>query len=1052
VVTNYRYSASDIATLLGGYEPTSEQAAIIEAPLEGVYRVVAGAGSGKTETMALRVVWLVANGYVKPHEVLGLTFTRKAASELGARITKRIRALPDLPDADIFQMPQVSTYNAFASRLFQDYSVYLGLEGEVDVAGQAAAWSVARSVVQRSTHPGLPDLDYSVDRLATLTWNFAQAVSEHNVDLDELDGHTEQIQALTELPLGGRGAAYEREMTAIVGSQSLLPILVQLVREFTAEKRARGLVEYSDQVRLALEVTKRAPDVVDQMRERYKVVLLDEYQDTSVLQTELLSQLFSNHPVMSVGDPHQAIYGWRGASAANLADFHRSFATDYAKQSFELQVSWRNPRVVLDAANTVASPLRNQQHDVGVLRPKPDAPDGVLDVIFEETVDDEAAAVAEWFAQKMDSPAEPPSAALLVRSRKHQTRFAHALTARGIPVHILGIGGLLQDPVVAEIVCALSVVHRSHANGELVRLLTSGRFRVGVSDLYQLSEVARWLGHHDVDQVATDDRAQALLDEAVGRPAASLADALDYLVRVPSDHHQWARFSDRAKDTLTDAAQMINAQRKVSHESLTAQVAHWEKISLLDIEWRANPSRTGSDNAREAFFDAIGQYQAISDEAGAAGFLDWLEQAEWRDSLQPRSEPAEPGCVQILTIHGAKGLEWDLVAVVRAVADELPGKSREGSSGWLAPGVLPYPFRGDRDYLPHFHWKKQETRKDLVDSYKAFRGDVQAYHLAEERRLAYVAMTRAKEGLVLSGSFWAHQQKPRTPSVFLQELASYNIVAPLPEGPRVEEAPQAEVDTMVWPADPLGTRRPNVESAADNVLAAVETGLECESDLREQIDRIIADEASRLVPEPPKWPVRIPASQFDRWVFEPEVMLQARLQPRPATIGLAQQQGTLFHEWVEGFYAESVGSTLSADVDLDGDELIEYPEDVRTWQEAFSASRYASMRPLALEREIHYPLAGHVIICKIDAVFDNNGRVLIIDWKTGREPQGPDQTRRKALQLALYRLAWADWTGVDVETVDAAFWFSATDHTLQPESLPGREELEKLIASAKGEG
>ena len=1051
MVTEMKYSAADITALLGGYSPTDEQAAIIEAPFEGSYKVVAGAGSGKTETMALRVVWLVANGHVAPHEILGLTFTRKAASELGSRISQRIRALPDVPESDIFQMPQVSTYNAFASRLFQDYSVYLGLDGEVDVAGQAAAWAIARRVVQHSEHPGLGELDYSVDRLATLTWNFAQAVSEHNVNMDELDSHSEQMAALADLPLGGRGAVYDSEMKAIVGSQTLLPVLVSLVRDFTAEKRSRGIVEYSDQVRLALEVAHKAPGVVADVRSRYKVVLLDEYQDTSVLQTQLLSQLFANHPVMSVGDPNQAIYGWRGASAANLADFHNAFATDYPHHSFELQVSWRNPVTVLDAANAVAEPLRDERHEVGILRPRPDAPGGQVDVVFEETVDDEAASVADWFGGKLSGSGEAPSAALLVRSRTHQARFAAALTQRGIPVHILGIGGLLQDPVVADIVCALSVVHRPHANGELVRLLSSGRFRVGVSDLYQLSEVARFLGKRDVDQLDVDDDAQAILDEALGAPAASLADALDYLVRLPADHSRWSRFSQAAPSVLAEAASLIQAQRAVSHESLGEQVTHWEKLSLLDIERLANPQRVASENAREAFFDAMRQYQAISDEAGASGFLDWLEQAEWRDSLQPRSEPPEPGCVQILTIHGAKGLEWDLVAIVRAVGDELPGKSREGSSGWLAPGVLPYSFRGDKNFLPRFDWKNQETRKDLVDAYKAFREEVKDYHLTEERRLAYVAMTRAKSALLMSGSFWAHQQKPRQPSVFLTELAQREIIGSLPERSKMDEPPETEGDTMVWPGDPLGSRRAAVERSAEAVREAIDSPDALAEDIQFRIDHVLSDEASRAKSPTPTWPVRIPASQFDRWVFEPEKMLQARLQPRPATIGTAQQQGTLFHEWVEGFFAESAGAHLSADVDIDSDEHIEYPDDIVGWQEAFEKSPYASMRPLALEREIHYPLAGHLIICKIDAVFEHEGRVLIIDWKTGREPQGVEHTTRKALQLALYRLAWADWAGVDVNQVDAAFWFSATDHTLKPDSLPGHDELEGLILKAKAQ-
>lgn len=1044
-------SARELARILGVHQPTAEQIAIIEAPLEGVYRVVAGAGSGKTETMALRVVWLVANGFVAPHQVLGLTFTRKAAGELSHRINERIRALPSSDDAptDVFQMPQVSTYNSFASRLFQDYSVYLGIDSEQDVAGQAAAWALARKVVVHATLPGLEGLDYSADRLATLTWQLAQAMSEHNVSPEALLSHATEMAALSELPLGSK-FSFESDMGHILGSQELLPVLVHLVAEFQAEKRRRAMVEYSDQVRLALDVITRAPDVIESLRQRYAVVLLDEYQDTSVLQTHLLKTLFVDHPVMSVGDPHQAIYGWRGASAGNFADFDRDFRVHLPGGTFGLNTSWRNPTSVLDAANTVAGPLRHSVvHDVGVLSPRPDAPSGVLDLVYSDTVEDEAEAVADWFATKLQSDS-PPSAALLVRHRTHQAVFARALERRGVPVHILGIGGLLADPVVAEMVCALAVVHRPHANGELVRLLTSGASRVGVADLENLSKTARWLATRDSSGAPLDEQLQHTLDEqALGLQAASLQDALDYLVRHPDSHHSWRGFSEQAKRQLRHTAAMIDELRRFGHEPLLDQIAHFERVSLLDIERIANPARDSSREARETFFDAVRQYQVFAEDSGPAGFLDWLEQAEWRDSLTPRSEPAEPGCVQILTIHGAKGLEWDLVAVVRAVDEELPGKPKEGTYGWLTPGVLPYSFRGDAGYLPEFSWRQASTRKELVDNFKAFRAQVAAHHLAEERRLAYVAMTRARAALLLSGSWWASQVKPRKPSVFLHELAEAALIPPLPQESSLSEKPEDTTEMISWPNDPLGSRRNSVAHAAEAVILAIEENVTPTDEHRTLIDRVLAEEAERAQPATSTWPVRIPASQFDRWVFEPEQMLRQRLQPRPSTVGVAQQRGTVFHEWVESFFQQSGRGVILGDIDPDSPVEAPLDVDITSWQSAFARSPFAHLRPVALEREIHYPLAEHLIICKIDAVFEVDGRVLIIDWKTGKKPQTPDQIQRKALQLALYRLAWADWSGSPLEQVDAAFWFSGSAETLKPEILPSAAELADLLERAK---
>ncbi len=1053
MVTDYRYSAQSLCELLELHPPTPQQRAIIEAPLDGVYRVVAGAGSGKTETMALRVVWLVANGLVAPHEVLGLTFTRKAAGELGGRIAERIRALPRTDDDhDVFQMPQVSTYNAFASRLFQDYAVYLGVDGDQEVAGSAAAWSLARRVVQASEHPTLPELDLSVDQLTNYTWQLSSALSEHAVAARDVVSFAESFQAIRQLPPGGRGGYPDVDRMA--DAVGLLPVLCDLVAEFRAAKAQRGMVEYSDQVRLGLEVARSAPDVISALRTRHKVVLLDEYQDTSVLQTQLLATLFADHPVMSVGDPLQAIYGWRGASAANLDDFPRDFADRFSAVTFGLQTSWRNPVRVLSAANQLCEPLRDPQAEsVGTLEPAPQAAQGVVDVSYQDSVEEEAQAVADWFASRLTTaPAQhSPSAALLLRERKHQHVFAQALTQKGIPVHILGIGGLLGNPLVADLIAGLAVVHRRYANGELIRVLTSGRFRLGVSDLFALSERAKWLGLRDSGGGALDESLdQAMRDQALGAPRVPLIDAVDYLASKPDDHGHWQDFSPDARSQLREAARLIAEQRRLSHEAIADQALAWERSTGLDIEWMAHPDAQAYREAREAFFDAISQYQSLADEAGARGFLDWLEAAEWRDSLQPQSAPAEPGCVQILTIHGAKGLEWDLVAVAGLREGGLPGTPNEGYRGWLRAGVLPYSFRGDREFLPHLPWQGATTRKELLDTVGTFREQVRHHYEQEERRLAYVALTRTKSDLLLSGSFYTGSATANAPSVFLQELAAASLIDPLPDAPSIDGPPESgDDDLMTWPGDPLGSRRLGVEKAATAVIEAIEQSVGQASDnLVSRIDRVVEDERLRRQAPPVTWPVRIPASQFDRWVFQPEAMLQARRQPRPPTTGLAQARGNQFHTWVESYF-HIAGGGLLGPVDTDGDVDDVVDQDIVAWQDAFESSEFATLTPVALEREIHLPLAGHLIICKIDAVFEREGRIQIVDWKTGAMPATPDDMSRKSLQLALYRLAWSEWSGIDMGDVDAVFWFSGPNRVLHPGALPGRDELEGLINQAK---
>lgn len=225
------------------------------------------------------------------------------------------------------------------------------------------------------------------------------------------------------------------------------------------------------------------------------MVLLDEYQDTSIAQVELLAALFGGgHPVTAVGDPHQAIYGWRGAAAGTLFDFPTTFArADGAPAATTTPATaWRNDAAVLEAANVVAAPLRAQAAgDVPVLRTRPGAGPGLVRARFVETVADEAALVADHVAALREASEEPPSAAVLCRKRSQFAPIASALQAHGVPVQVVGIAGLLQTPEVADIWSALIVVHDPGRGDALMRLLTGGSVNLGAADLLALGRLPR---------------------------------------------------------------------------------------------------------------------------------------------------------------------------------------------------------------------------------------------------------------------------------------------------------------------------------------------------------------------------------------------------------------------------------------------------------------------------------------------------------------------------------------------------------------------------------
>ncbi|TFC03499.1 ATP-dependent helicase [Cryobacterium adonitolivorans] len=1118
-------SALDIAAALNMFPPTSEQQAVIEAPLSPTL-VVAGAGSGKTETMANRVLWLLANGHARPDQILGLTFTRKAAGELAERINDRIRQLSEaglmptsadagadatpiapgsvrtLDSADLFNAPAVSTYNSFASRLFTDNALLLGREPESVLLSETSAWLLARRVVVANGDGRLVQYGKGVDAVTDAVLSLSRALAENPppfVPGEEPVPHdlarlADSFGYLADLPYGNprKKKAYDSVLEAI-SAVAPLPVLAELADAFQAEKRRQGLIEFSDQVALALQVCRKVPAVVARYRDQYRIVLLDEYQDTSVLQTELLRTLFAHHPVMAVGDPHQSIYGWRGASSANLLGFSTDFAelANTEAPSMSLSFTWRNPVTVLDAANELVAPLSAQLRarpngiQVETLKVPPGKAAGQVHAAMHESIADEAAAIARWFADRLGTPgagtsgagmsgvgsargteatpdtpdAVPESGAMLFRARRDMEFYAEVLREHGVPAHVLGLGGLLSTPEVADVLAVLRVVHDPSAGSDLIRLLTGGRWRIGVRDLQALSGVAGWLATHDWAQKAVTDELKTKLRASVAtEESRSLVDALDFVASAPETHGQLAAFSDDGRQRLRQAGRQLAWLRSRAGLGLLDFVRLIEQETLLDLELVANESHGRALANLYAFHDAVSAFLDSDEQGTLASFLRWLARAERQDDLGPRGEAAEPGTVQLLTIHGSKGLEWDYVAIPGLTEKNLPAPSRE-VSGWLRFGELPYPCRGDRAELPELKRLGHETQLSFDIDYELYKEELADRHDAEERRLIYVATTRAQQQLLLTGAFWGGGTTVRKPSRYLLELAEAGLIAELPEGSAFDEKPQTDEDaTEVWPFDPLGTRRPVVEAAGALVRAHDDPEpTVLETPWSREVTLLLAERAQRLAgPGTLDVPTRIPASRFKDYVDDPAAVLARLRRPMPERPYRATRLGTLFHSWVE---QRSTGASsgdlidagvdefdldLDLDADTDTDAVDGMPlelEQLDRFKATFERSPWATLAPEEVEIEIHHVLGDQVFICKLDAVYKTATGYQVVDWKTGKAPKDAADLELKQTQLALYRLAYARWKGIDPASVDAIFYFVADDRIVAPERLYSEDDL-----------
>ncbi|MFC2361786.1 MAG: ATP-dependent helicase, partial [Actinomyces dentalis] len=484
------------AKILGVPPPTPEQARIIAHPLTPLL-VVAGAGSGKTATMSQRVVHLVVRGEVRPDQVLGLTFTRRATAELDQRVAARLARLAGsgLVRLDEEAGAVIATYNAFAGSLVREHGLRIGVDPDSTLITGARAWQIAVRIVEERTAP-LP-----VDRpgaAASVLLALEGALSENLLTVDEAAERLDELVALMEGIGSVRGCR-----TLVRGAPEALTArlgMLEAVAAYRDYKRRHALLDFGDQIALGCRIAEEAPEVARQLRERHRAVLLDEFQDTSVAQIRLLSALFAGSGVTAVGDPNQAIYGWRGASAGALDAFHERFNPDGAAGSpvLPLSTAWRNDRAILRAANVASSPLRRRETRPGdpeavripveELRERPgDGPqEGRVVGAFVQDPLQEARTIAAFMEERWGPDAQM---AVLCRTRAQIAPIAEALEERGVPYEVIGLGGMLDVPEVADVRAALTVAADPERGERLMRLLTGQG--LGAADLAALAALAR---------------------------------------------------------------------------------------------------------------------------------------------------------------------------------------------------------------------------------------------------------------------------------------------------------------------------------------------------------------------------------------------------------------------------------------------------------------------------------------------------------------------------------------------------------------------------------
>jgi len=928
---------------------------------DGPLLIVAGAGTGKTTVLTRRIAWLIAEKRARPSEILALTFTEKAAAEMQERVDR----LVPYGYAD----STISTFHAFGDRILREHAFEAGLSDRATVLSRAEQVIFLREhlfELPLDRYRPLGDPTRFLGALATL---FSRARDE---DVSVARYH-EAARSLVERAAAAPGDAALAEEAALQ---------VELAAAYAAYERlmrASDRFDFGDQVGLALRLLREHPAVLARERGRYRYILVDEFQDTNHAQFELV-KLLAGEPranVTVVGDDDQSIYRFRGAALSNILEFRAAYP---GSASLVLTDNFRSRQAILDAAHRLIrqnDPVRLEAREgldkrlrgrASFRRPEPEA--GAIELLALATGSDEADVVAERIAASIRAGRRAGDHAILVRGNRDADPFLRSLNMVRIPWRFSGTAGLYRQPEVRLLVSFLRAVADPEDSVSCYDLATS-----------------------EIFGLAAEDVTRAL--NAAGRRRIGLEAAL----REAAERPESGRFTRSSLDVVTRLLGSLDRHRAMSTERTTGELLyHFVTAS----GWLGRLTREAEESGGERlgnvarFFEVVRRQSALLRDDRLPFLVEQLDtlMAAGDDPSTVEAEPDEGDAVHVLTYHRAKGLEFPVVFMVGLVEDRFPSRDRR-----------------DALALP----------ADLLDD--AVPGV--DHHLAEERRLFYVGMTRAAEELVLTWAADYGGGRTRRMSQFVHEALDLPPATPVTAvRPSVVERLERNRSQAVRPAAP----RP---SLADRQLTLsfgqVNDYLECPA--RYRFAHLIR------IPTPPSHQLTYGKA------LHAAVQAYHRRQMRGARMSLAELHDALARSW------ESVGFLTreheEARLGAAREALARFWRD----QEASPAT------PAAVEQEFAFRLGRDRVRGRYDRVdVEPDGRVVITDYKSSdvRDPGTAARRSRESLQLAIYALAWEAGNGRPPDQVALHFLESGLVGLSEPSVRRLERAQEKVTLAADG--
>lgn len=920
---------------------------------EGPQLVVAGPGTGKTDVVTRRVAWLIATKRARPREILALTFTDNAASEMQARVD----LLVPYGQADA----SIHTFHAFGDRLLREYAFELGLPGDVRLINRAEAIVLLREHLFELGLERYRPLGNPTRFLSAIVELFGRAKDE-DVSPEALLGYAEELQARADA-LPPTDAAVLADLAA--GRRELASAYASYCRLLAQ----RGLIDHGDQIALALRLLRDRPAVRDAVVSRYRYLLVDELQDTNPTQLELIFRLTGPaRNVTVVGDPNQAIYTFRGAALNNVRRFERAHPD---LRRVLLRRNYRSRAPILEASSRLIghnqlAGLVDEQPTWLVAHRRSRRPASVRSLSF-GSPDEEADGVAARIAERVAAGASPRDFAVLVRTNAEADSFGRSLLVRGVRVRSTARSALLDEPAARALLAYLRVVADPATSTELFALATREPYRLPGADLTLLLNHAR-------------RRYQPLWDSLAG-----VADGDDG-IGVSTEA------SAASRRLVADVRAGIElATARSSGEVLYDYLRRSGRLAQL-----AKVSADGPDGPAlrsvVSFFELVRARASLLAEDRVAFLVPHLDALAEAGDEQPDAGPDDEDAVAVLTVHRAKGLEFRFVYLAGLVDGRFPAHGRPPTF------TLPAELLSHRD------------------------GAAEEASLAEDRRLCYVAMTRARDELWLSH----HTAGPggrgrRRPSPFLAEALD------LPASTSV--ARSEAVSVIAPPPAPAPTASGREK----------DTGAALSLSYSQLDDYLTCPERYRL-----RHVVRVPTPAHHALAYGSALHQAVAAFHLRRAAGAPMSEEELLAAFAAGWSAEGF--------------LSREHEEARyaAGQDAlrrFRAQQLAGTDTVvAIERPFVFGIWADQVRGRMDRVDRTEQGTVIVDYKSSdvADQRKADAKARDSLQLQIYALAHEAETGALPHEVQLHFLDSGVVGRAGPEQGRLERAREKISRAADG--